>query len=66
MWGSGFGNFKLRALTHRTIDESILLATLEPLVFIIVVCVNFYSPLLDYKQLEDGISVSVICDLLKE
>lgn len=38
----------------------------KPLIFIIVIRITFYSPVLDYKQVECGICVSVICDLLKE
>lgn len=55
--------FKLRAhgLKYITIDKSVSsTTTLEALVFIIVVCVIFYSPLLDYKQFKGGICVSVI------
>lgn len=48
-------------LKYLIIDESVnSIATLEPLVFIIIICITFYFSLLDYKQLKGKICVSVI------
>lgn len=48
-------------LKYIIIDESVnSIATLEPLVFIKIICITFYFSLLDYKQLKDKIRVSVI------